>query len=99
MPRLRYDRKEIEKLLYFSGRRTSSPALPGDPMKKQVKKMTLTKETLSRLEQNLGHVAGGITAVADCGSRTCQPPYSGCEWSNGQQTCFTCAGTCTTNYC
>ncbi len=53
-------------------------------MKKQAKKMTLTRETLSQLEKNLGQVAGGITAVADCGSRACRRltrAVSGATWS------------------
>jgi hypothetical protein len=68
-------------------------------MKKKAKKLKLPKETLGNLQHSLSQVAGGITAVADCGSRTCNPPYSACDFSYGQQTCFTCEGTCTTNYC
>jgi len=68
-------------------------------MKKQAKKMKLAKETLTRLEQNLGYVAGGITAQIDCGTQTCAPPDSSCVWSNGQETCVSFAETCTTNYC
>jgi hypothetical protein len=68
-------------------------------MKKQAKKMTLTRETLSHLEKNLGQVAGAVTAWADCGTQTCAPPYSACDWSNGQNTCISCEGVCTTNYC
>ena len=67
-------------------------------MKKRTKKLALNRETLTRLEHDLGHVAGGATAVADCGTRTCMPPHSGCEFS-GRQTCFTCQATCTTNLC
>ena len=67
-------------------------------MKKRTKKLALSRETLVNLESNLSYVAGGITAVADCGTRSCRPPHSGCEWS-GQQTCTTCRGTCTTNLC
>ena len=67
-------------------------------MKKKVKKLTLSRETLVTLQNNLQQVAGGITAVTDCGTRTCKPPYSTCEWS-GYQTCNSCQNTCTTNYC
>jgi hypothetical protein len=68
-------------------------------MKKQMKKLMLAKETLARLEQSLGQIAGGITAWVDCGTQTCAPPYSACDFSNGQQTCTSCEGVCTTNYC
>jgi hypothetical protein len=67
-------------------------------MKKRVKRLALNRETLVRLENNLEQVVGGITAVADCGTRTCAPPHSGCEWS-GYRTCNSCQNTCTTNYC
>ena len=61
-------------------------------MKKHVKRLTLNRETLVRLENNLIQVVGGATAV------TCAPPHSGCEWS-GRHTCGSCQLTCTTNYC
>lgn len=67
-------------------------------MKRKTKKLTLNRETLEQLEKELQVAAGGATAVADCGTRSCRPPYSGCEWS-GYRTCNTCQGTCTTNYC
>ena len=53
-------------------------------MKKQVKKLVLSRETLVDLEENLVQVAGGYTAR--------------CQYS-GYNTCNTCAATCTTNYC
>jgi len=67
-------------------------------MKKRTKKLSLSRETLVNLENHLRQVAGGATAVTDCGTRTCMPPNSGCEFS-GRHTCFTCQGTCTTNLC
>lgn len=54
-------------------------------MKKTVKKMALSRETLVSLEKSLGEVAGGAI--------TLRCPYS------GQNTCNTCVGTCTSNYC
>jgi hypothetical protein len=64
-------------------------------MKKTMKKrLALTRETLSNL--GLQKAAGGATAVTDCGSQSC--PVL-CTFSNGQDTCVTCAGTCTTNNC
>ncbi len=69
-------------------------------MKKQMKKLALTRETLTNLQHSsLLRIAGGITAVQDCGTQSCAPPYSSCEFSNGQNTCVTCEGVCTTNYC
>lgn len=55
-------------------------------MKKQTKKLVLSKETLSRLEENLNQVAGGSH-------------YPDCPWSGGYRTCATCGNTCTTNLC
>jgi hypothetical protein len=67
-------------------------------MKKVTKKrLVLTRETLGNLEQNLRRAGGGATAVTDCGSQSC-PVLCG-TWSNGVDTCVTCAGTCTTNNC
>lgn len=58
-------------------------------MKKQAKKLVLSRETLARLEANLGQVAGGATA--SCPAR--------CTFS-GDQTCTTCNhNTCGTNLC
>jgi hypothetical protein len=64
-------------------------------MKKQAKKLTLSRETLVGLDHHLARVAGGATAAAACGT------YSGlCENSNGIRTCNTCNNnTCNTNYC
>ena len=54
-------------------------------MKKQMKKLTLAKETLVSLEKNLGQVAGGLTKI-------------NCE--SGYATCATCNhNTCGTNLC
>ena len=52
--------------------------------KKEKKKLTLNRETLVSLEENLQQAAGGATLR--------------CEWS-GYQTCATCGGTCGTNLC
>ena len=45
-------------------------------MKKQMKKLVLSRETLVRLEENLGQVAGGLTnnpqICGDSGVNTCQ---------------------------
>jgi hypothetical protein len=68
-------------------------------MKKQAKKLVLNRETLVDLEHRLKPIVGGLTAWADCGTQTCAPPYSACDFSNGQDTCISCAGNCTTNYC
>ena len=57
-------------------------------MKKRAKKLTLSRETVSTLE--LPQAVGGG------GARTVYPfpcPYS------GENTCATCQGTCTSNYC
>ncbi len=57
----------------------------GDIMKKQMKKLVLSRETLVSLETNLGQVAGGYTLR--------------CQYS-GYATCTTCDNqTCGTNYC
>ncbi len=69
-------------------------------MKKRTKKLALNRETLVHLENDLGQIVGGLTAVTECGTRTCMPPHSGCEYSGaGRQTCLTCQRTCTTNLC
>ena len=75
-------------------------------MKKTRRKLTLTRETLVNLERpDLFFAVGGLTnqntnypcsAPYPCVTLTCQPP---CEFSNGRNTCLTCAGTCTTNLC
>jgi hypothetical protein len=62
-------------------------------MKKRVKKMVLSRETLVHLENSLEQVAGGASEPSYCGS--CPQD---CTFS-GQRTCNTCQGTCTTNYC
>ena len=57
----------------------------GDIMKKQMKKLVLSRETLVSLETNLRQVAGGYTPR--------------CQYS-GYATCTTCDNqTCGTNYC
>ena len=62
-------------------------------MKKQVKKLALSRETLTHLENSLGHVAGAATAL-NC-SASC-PDI--CTFS-GYRTCNTCGATCGTNLC
>ncbi|HVG10507.1 MAG TPA: class I lanthipeptide [Thermoanaerobaculia bacterium] len=52
--------------------------------KKEKKKLTLNRETLVSLEENLKQVAGGVTLR--------------CEYS-GYKTCATCGQTCGTNLC
>jgi hypothetical protein len=55
-------------------------------MKKQPKKLMLSRETLVALETDLGKVAGGYTP--------------NCQFSDGRPTCNTCDNfTCTTNFC
>jgi hypothetical protein len=56
-------------------------------MKKQTKRLTLSRETLVNLENDLEKVAGG--------AYTDNPDIC---WS-GQATCATCRLTCTTNRC
>jgi hypothetical protein len=67
-------------------------------MKKQRKKLMLAKETLTRLENSLGRIVGGLTAIPECATHSCAPPYSECNYS-GIMTCMTCESECTTNYC
>ena len=64
--------------------------------KAMTKRLSLTRETLASLDQRLQWAVGGATAVTDCGSQSC--PVI-CTFSNNQDTCVTCAGTCTTNNC
>lgn len=53
--------------------------------KKDLKKLTLHRETLAELDRlNLVNVEGGATTL--------------CQYS-GYRTCTTCQATCTTNYC
>jgi hypothetical protein len=54
-------------------------------MKKKTKKLVLSQETLIRLEDNLGEIAGGVTLR--------------CDYSGTYRTCATCGQTCTTNLC
>jgi hypothetical protein len=54
-------------------------------MKKQMKKLSLNRETLTGLDEDLGQVAGGVTLKA-------------CTFS-GYNTCQTCGATCGTNLC
>jgi len=57
-------------------------------MKRTVKKLVLSRETLRELDYgSLGPVAGGAYTV---------PPD--CDFSN-RNTCTTCNLTCTTNFC
>jgi hypothetical protein len=55
-------------------------------MKKKASKLTLHRETLVDLEEDLQRVAGGMT-------------FGGCTFSGGLQTCATCGNTCQTNRC
>ncbi len=57
-------------------------------MKKRLKKLTLSRETLAELDrQNLWPAVGGVTNPPDC------------DFSN-RNTCATCDNvTCTTNFC
>jgi hypothetical protein len=55
-------------------------------LKKQPKKMTLNRETLRELDQTEAMNVAGAAITIRC-------PYS------GQNTCATCVGTCTSNYC
>ncbi len=66
-------------------------------MKKAVKRLTLTRETVVNLGTALRRAGGGATDVTQCGSQSC-PAI--CTWTiDNQNTCVTCAGTCTTNNC
>ncbi|MEP7011953.1 MAG: hypothetical protein ABJC13_16635 [Acidobacteriota bacterium] len=65
-------------------------------MRSKAKKLVLHRETLSDLDRaQLVHVAGASNQY-NCPSFTCYP--ENCQYS-GYNTCFTCADTCTTNYC
>ncbi|HEX4497131.1 MAG TPA: hypothetical protein VIE43_15770 [Thermoanaerobaculia bacterium] len=67
-------------------------------MKKTMKKrLLLNRETLVNLDHSLKQAAGGATAVTQCGSQSC--PVICTFSANGDNTCVTCAGTCTTNNC
>jgi hypothetical protein len=67
-------------------------------MKKTMKKrLVLHRETLGNLEHGLQQAAGGATAVTQCGSQSC--PVICTFSANNDNTCVTCAGTCTTNNC
>lgn len=57
-------------------------------MKKKVKKLALSRETLADLD--LQRAAGGAI------TQTCRPEPC---WYSGYRTCTTCQVTCTTNYC
>lgn len=74
-------------------------------MKKKLKKLALHRETLAELDRpELREIAVGTGYSAHCTgpydygcpSFTCYP--GNCQYS-GQNTCFTCEMTCTTNYC
>jgi hypothetical protein len=59
----------------------------GVPMKKQVKKLGLTKETLRSLNPKSGQIAGGTASTNDCPytfDLTCECGYSG-AWTCGCQ--------------
>lgn len=58
-------------------------------MKKNVKKLTLNRETLVNLEENLKQVAGGTLADTEC---------YGC-YSGGVPTCYPSRNTCATRLC
>ncbi len=61
-------------------------------MKKKLKKLVLSKETVADLESGLGDVAGANTAsCTGCGPPACP--------ESGLRTCVTCRGTCTSNLC
>lgn len=72
-------------------------------MKKRTKKLVLNRETLAGLDRsNLQQAAGGTgyPSYETCYTYqgySCQP--NRCPYSEGRNTCFTCEGTCTTNYC
>jgi hypothetical protein len=73
-------------------------------MKKRSKKLVLSRETLAALDpRNLKHAATGTGGPHEtfntCYSFTCQAPYGNCQYSDGQNTCFTCEYLCTSNYC
>jgi hypothetical protein len=68
-------------------------------MKKTHKRLTLHRETLVGLDRSeLTPVNGGTgeySTCYGCASFTCMPK---CQ-DSGRNTCTTCQGTCTTNYC
>ena len=71
----------------------SSRLLKGDAMKKKdIKKLSLTRETLAQLDPStLPRAAGGTDET----EMTCI-----CPFSYGRRTCDTCDNdTCTSNYC
>ena len=57
-------------------------------MKKQMKKLALSKETLICLESTLGHLAGGASLA--CTNTNC---------CSGLATCATCGTQCTSRLC
>ena len=61
-------------------------------MKKRMKKLMLSRETLAQLDNLELRMAGGTNET----ERTC-PQF--CLYSNGRQTCDTCNLTCNTNEC
>jgi hypothetical protein len=63
--------------------------------KNRLKKLALHRETLTDLDHSGLKEVGGGTGYT-CPSFTCYPGR--CQYS-GQNTCFTCEMTCTTNYC
>ncbi len=73
-------------------------------MKKRPKKLMLSRETLAELDlPSLKQTATGTDwppqTFNTCYSFTCQAPYGNCQYSDGRDTCFTCASDCTSNYC
>jgi hypothetical protein len=65
-------------------------------MKKQVKKLTLAKETLVYLEGDLRPIAGAATVMPCVSGTACN--NTACPFS-GYVTCGTCGGECGTNLC
>lgn len=68
-------------------------------MKKQAKKLVLSRETLSELGRAAAGTCDPQGSFNTCYSFTCQAPYGNCQYSDGRDTCFTCESLCTSNYC
>jgi hypothetical protein len=60
-------------------------------MRKQRKKLALSKETLRRLEEKvaLGVVVGGLSATTDCTNTNCCSDLAGCGTTDCHQTAGT----------
>lgn len=70
--------------------------------KRATKKLVLNRETLAGLDRSGLQWAAGGTGTGyptnfTCAGYSCEPDR--CPYSEGQGTCFTCEGTCGTNYC